>query len=114
MASCARKAEIPLEGALLARCYSLVSFVNAARAAGLGGDSAQAFAATWAPELARVPVELPVLRAALAKEYQKGPATPVRELGDYLLCATDPGLATSSLIAPLAPSPETPAPAPAP
>jgi len=107
MTACARQAGIPIEGSRLGRCFSLVSFVNSMLYTNLGGDTAETFADSWAPELARTPAEVLPLRRVLAARHEKGVAPPMREVAEYLACATDPALKDAPLIAPL----PTPAPA---
>lgn len=87
MQQCVQAHAIPLNPPMVGRCYEVVSFLNAMRASFGKHQTPEAFADTWAPQIARSPEDLAQLRPAVIEQFGSGPMPAREEFILYLRCA---------------------------
>lgn len=87
MQQCVQAHAIPLNPPMVGRCYEVVSFLNAMRASFGKHQTPEAFADTWAPQIARSPEDLAQLRPAVIEQFGDGSMPAREEFILYLRCA---------------------------
>lgn len=87
MRQCVLRQGIPLNPTMSARCYEVISFLNAMRATLGKQQTPEAFADTWVPQIARSPEDAKQLRPAVIEQFGTGALPPREELILYLRCA---------------------------
>lgn len=97
MEICAQRFGIPLNRRMVARCYEVISFMNAMRVRFGESQSPEAFADIWVPVIARSPEDLARLKPAMIELFGAGPLPPVKEFGLYLTCVNSTDEAQSAV-----------------